>query len=905
MRPPPVPPQQQQPPPQQQQPQPQPQQPPPQQDEPPPPPAMVYGQLPMLSVDGGGRPTPEAWELFRDKLDSFFNVNKIPEAQKRDWLLSCPDYAQAMELLSTHIEPPSSMWYSRSKLCARMQGKGERVREYVAELRKIAAFCEFSAANFDIEVLSVLIRNMYNLEMQQRLMAQRNLTLDSAIQQVEAGEAATDYLIRMRNGYDSGSNVQTVNKAHHYRAELKGQPAKRQQQHGRQDRGTRPRHQQQSSSSQRREQGASSSAPLLRVDTPWQWTDTEERAIQYVRDTLSSPPLLRSFDNELPLILATDACQHGLGCVLSQVEDEVERPIMISFIPRDQIFATAVLFGLKKCRYYCAGRKITIIVDHKPLTGIFRGAGKPIPEVLSPRILRLCLQAAAFDYTLIYREGKKHNNADFCSRFPVDAAPQVTPDEPATVMFVSAGPQAAPVFAQAIARETAADPVTSQVLTAVKRGTPRQKLPKDVRAYMVGQPGALAVQAGCILFGARVVIPPVLRPQVLQRLHQHHQGIVRTKAVARSYCWWPQINSDIENLVLGCQICATRQPDPPRSQPQSWPQTSRPMQRIHLDFFGPIFNLYFLIMVDTFSGWLELSFGPHQDASTVISSCRLWFSYLGLPDECVCDNGPAFRAENFSIYLGGYGIRLTFTPPYHPASNGCAERAVRTIKMHLSKLQGAWKQQIPGLLFALRTTPNSSGHTPAELMMGRRLTTQFDRMNPSRILLPPTTSCDIQKWPVNTPLYYRHYTRNGYRGDKWLPGVVVSHEGTRILTIQCPDGTIVRRHLDQVRRRSSRPDADTRSCSQGADALVAAELAAAEAAREQSQRTPDHEPRFNPQVLAAPAQITQPNIVTQELRRSERLQSQNQLTPTVRDAGQVSVRLRAAARGGRKFAAHR
>jgi hypothetical protein len=71
------------------------------------------------------------------------------------------------------------------------------------------------------------------------------------------------------------------------------------------------------------------------------------------------------------------------------------------------------------------------------LTGIFRGAGKPIPDVLSPRILRLCLEAAAFDYEIIYREGKKHANADFCSRFPVDPAPEIQAEEPAAVMFLS------------------------------------------------------------------------------------------------------------------------------------------------------------------------------------------------------------------------------------------------------------------------------------------------------------------------------------------------------------------------------------------------------------------------------------------------------------------------------------
>jgi hypothetical protein len=408
------------------------------------------------------------------------------------------------------------------------------------------------------------------------------------------------------------------------------------------------------------------------------------------------------------LYLATDACQHGIGCVLSHVIDGIERPIMYGS-PLTQaetkysvtdLEAIAMVFVLKKCRFYCAGRKVLVIVDHKPLTGIFRGAGKTIPDVLSPRILRFCLEAAAFDYEIMYREGKKHANADFCSRFPVDPAPQIEAEEPAVVIFLSSNPSYQSILAQGIARATAEDEILSQVARAIQRRTLKQKLPPAVRSYIVGQHGALTVSSGCILFGSRVVIPLSLRPQVLQRLHQHHQGIVRTKAVAHSYCWWPQIDREIERIVQGCETCAVKRPDTPRQAVQSWPQTSRPMQRVHMDFFGPVFNRHWLVMVDAYSRWIELGDSLNQDAATVINSCLQWFSHLGLPDECVSDNGLAFRAEQFTRFLKANGVKQTFTPPYHPASNGLAERAVRTVKSLLAKIQGDWKAQIPWLLLA-------------------------------------------------------------------------------------------------------------------------------------------------------------------------------------------------------------
>ena len=52
-----------------------------------------------------------------------------------------------------------------------------------------------------------------------------------------------------------------------------------------------------------------------------------------------------------------------------------------------------------------------------------------------------------------------------------------------------------------------------------------------------------------VLWGNQVTIPPQLRDQVLEELHQAHPGICRMKALARSYVWWPHMDQATEERV--------------------------------------------------------------------------------------------------------------------------------------------------------------------------------------------------------------------------------------------------------------------------------------------------------------------------------------------------------------------
>ena len=113
----------------------------------------------------------------------------------------------------------------------------------------------------------------------------------------------------------------------------------------------------------------------------------------------------------------------------------------------------------------------------------------------------------------------------------------------------------------------------------------------------------LNAEQDCILRGVRVVVPKQHREQVLTELHEDHQGIVRSKAIARSCMWWPGMDKDIEISVPKCMTCSIHQNNPKPACLHPWEYLRHAWQRLHIDFAGPFLGHSYLIFVDAYSKW--------------------------------------------------------------------------------------------------------------------------------------------------------------------------------------------------------------------------------------------------------------------------------------------------------------
>lgn len=259
-----------------------------------------------------------------------------------------------------------------------------------------------------------------------------------------------------------------------------------------------------------------------------------------------------------------------------------------------------------------------------------------------------------------------------------------------------------------------------------------------------------------------MIVPEAGRNIVIEQLHDTHPGVNRMKSLARSYVWWPGLDAAIVAKVRDCQSCQERRPSPAKAPLHPWEWPSRRWSRIHIDHAGPYLGKLYLIVVDAHSKWIDAHVVASTSAENTIGKLRHLFSTHGLPEQIVSDNGTGFTSEEFKKFTQANGIKHTFISPYHPSSNGLAERAVQTFKQGISNK----------FLFKYRVTPHTTtGLSPAELLVGRRLRTHLDLLHPDASHKALATqdkqrqsTAAPRKFNLDDKLYARNYNGPG----KWI-----------------------------------------------------------------------------------------------------------------------------------------
>ena len=556
---------------------------------------------------------------------------------------------------------------------------------------------------------------------------------------------------------------------------------------------------------------------LRRQGVAFEWTPRCQKAFDVIKAALSAKSLRVHFDEKRPLILATDASPFGVGAVLLQEHaDGLEHMVTCAsrtLSAAEQRYsqiekeALAIVYGFRRFKQFVVGREVVLVTDHKPLTFIFR-PDVAVSQTASQRIQRWSLFLSGFSYTVRHRPGKSNSQADALSRSPLTSNEQYDVEVNAVQLAaIEAGPSGAIGVAR-VRQATSRDALLSRIVTFVQTGWPSQPVSDDVRPYFVHR-DELSVQDGVLLWGLRVIVPSSLRTQVLELIHESHPGATRGKQLARGYVWWPNIDADIEHAVQSCESCAEQRREPSTPVLGRWEYPTSAFNRVHVDHAGPFLGTYWLVWVDAFSKYAGVHRVKRPDAELTVKALREVFALFGLPNQVVSDNGPAFIADQFQEFLRSNGVKHVRSAPYHPQTNGEAERFVQTFKRAMkgddqNVSSDALDLRLQKFLLKYRVTPHATtGRSPCELFLNRKPTTLLDRLRPdlrvdveNRVQTQQRQRREKGREP-DFVVGDRVYARFWYGQRLWRKGTVVAVAGPLSYDIQV-GAELHRRHASQL-----------------------------------------------------------------------------------------------------------
>ena len=363
---------------------------------------------------------------------------------------------------------------------------------------------------------------------------------------------------------------------------------------------------------------ATTAAPIYQLthkNVAFDWNEECQKAFQSLKQELISNRFLTYFNPKLPLIVSCDASPVGLGAVLAhKLPSGEEKPIAYasrtlsnsernySQIDKESL---AIIFAVKHFHFFLYGKdRFTIYTDHKPLISLFVEHAK-LPTLVAARLQRWALTLSAYNYKIEYRTGTNNGNADALSRKPLVQTNLNAQIDGTINNVLNIETIPFTVTYDEIVRETRKDRILSVVYDSLLKG---REFPQSAEFLPYQRvKDQLNIDKECVLKANRVIVPVKLKGKVMQMLHSEHMGISKTMSLARYYVWWPKIDEDIENLVKTCEPCQLNRNDPEKHSSHSWQYPSNPWERIHIDFCGPFRNHMYLIVVDAYSKWPEVT----------------------------------------------------------------------------------------------------------------------------------------------------------------------------------------------------------------------------------------------------------------------------------------------------------
>lgn len=491
---------------------------------------------------------------------------------------------------------------------------------------------------------------------------------------------------------------------------------------------------------------------------PLVWLIEHQEAFETLRAACCSAPVLAFADFDSPFLLHTDASGVGLGAILYQVQDGVERPIAYAsrclnksekHYPAHKLEFLALKWAVcDKFHDYLYGNNFHVRTDNNPLTYVLSSAK------LDAAGHRWVSQLASYNFDLEYRSGRSNGDADALSRIEwpqtvaaccesVHAVLQSSScEEPLVSCFAVTGeviPEAeSSELRQVTLREMAEAQDAELALAEVKQAiqdavenprfqtTGSRLLWRYIKQLKVRESVLYKVSSSAKGDSWRLVLPTKFHAVALRGVHDEmgHLGRDRSLALLQARFYWPGMIASLAEHIAQCRRCIQRKtPDNQRASLVNI-TSSQPLELLCVDFLslepskGGVENI--LVITDHFTRYAQAYPAKNQTAYT---TARLLYEnfvvHYGFPARLHSDQGRNFESKLISELCKVAGVRKSHTTPYHPMGNGQVERFNRTLLGMLGTLDTSqkhdWKVHVPSLVFAYNSTKNDTTGLPLKV----------------------------------------------------------------------------------------------------------------------------------------------------------------------------------------------
>lgn len=524
---------------------------------------------------------------------------------------------------------------------------------------------------------------------------------------------------------------------------------------------------------------------LLQKENAWVWDHAQEKAFELLKKEICSCPVLKYYDVKKDVTISVDASRSGVGAVLLQEGSPIayaSKSLTNTQTRWAQIEKElyAICFGCERFSQYIKGKTVTVQTDHQPLLSIFAKSIVDCPLRLQRMILRL----QHYDIKLIYVPGCDLKIADTLSRAYVTEIVEdddLEQEVDAHVYLLLKNFEITDQQLLNFQNMTNNDSELQLLKNYIRNGWPadKRKIENSVKFYYNFR-NELSEYSDLVFRNKCIIVPKLLRKEMLEKIHFNHLGINKCLARGRKTFFWPGMSNDIKNIVKQCTACKVFQ-NSQRHEPILFHEIpEHPWKKLGLDVFN-FDNHNYLLTIDYYSKYVEVTPLNSLSSKELIKHCKNMFGRLGIPDCVVSDNGTNFSSREFEEFANLWNFKIITSSPRYPQSNGMVERHIQTVKNMLKKGK-LCKQDLNLILLEYRNTPIDNRYSPAELLFGRSLQGILPniqtKINHKKYKSFQNNKKEIEKFYYNRGSRPLSELERGDRvfvqmGNKWEPGEIV------------------------------------------------------------------------------------------------------------------------------------